>query len=181
MATVKNFKTKFPVSKKITVRTFWDKYRNTFKRNRGSSSPVKKLATMTRGRPLIIRKLDEKVKNVLLALRRKEGVVNTVVAIAAAKVVIQKSNKEHLKLIELEKSAFWKKVFSSEWDSRKEQQSPGGLKSQMELEKRLHHEIVSKIKKYQIPHLLILNIDQTHSKLAPTSCCEVGRKKFQVR
>ena len=32
-----------------------------------------------------------------------------------------------------------------------------------------HHEIVSKFEKYQIPHLLILNIDQMFSKLAPTS------------
>ena len=34
-------------------------------------------------------KPDEKVANFLLALRRKGGVVNTVVAIAAAKALIQ--------------------------------------------------------------------------------------------
>ena len=67
---------------------------------------MKKLATMARGRPLMLAKLDEKVKNFLLALRRKGGVVNTVVAIAAAKALIQKSNEDHLKVIELEKSPF---------------------------------------------------------------------------
>ena len=104
MATVKKFKPKFPHLKESIVRTFRDKYRNTLKRNRGSSSPVKKLATMTRGRPLMLGKLDEKVKNFLLALRRKGAVVNTVVAIAAGKAFIQKSNENHLKVTELEKS-----------------------------------------------------------------------------
>ena len=61
---------------------------------------------MRRGRPLIIGKLDENVKNVLFALHCKGGVVKTVVAIAAAKALIQKSNKEHLKLIELETSSW---------------------------------------------------------------------------
>ena len=55
---------------------------------------MKKLATMTHGRSLTLGKLDEKVKNFLLALRRKGGVVNTLVAIAAAKAFIQKSNEE---------------------------------------------------------------------------------------
>ena len=53
---------------------------------------MKKLATMTRGKPLTFGKLDEKVKHFLLALRRK-GVVN---AIAASKALIQKSNQGHL-------------------------------------------------------------------------------------
>ena len=110
-ATVKKFKPKFPHLKESTVRVFRDKYRNTLKRNRGSSSLVKKLATMTRGRPLLLGKLDEKVKNFVLALRCKGGVVNTVVAIAAAKALIQKSNEDHLKVIELEKSSWAKSPF----------------------------------------------------------------------
>ena len=104
MATIKKFKAKFPYLKESTARTFRKKYPNTLKRNKGSSSTVKKLATMTRGRPLMFGKLDEKVKNFLLALRRK-GVVN---AIAASTALIQKSNEEHLKLIELEKSSLAK-------------------------------------------------------------------------
>ena len=39
---------------------------------------------MTRGRPLMLGKLDEKVKKFLLALRREGGAVNTAVAITAA-------------------------------------------------------------------------------------------------
>ena len=72
MAIVKKFKPKLSQLKESTVRTFQDKYRNILKRNRGSSSPVKKLATMTRSRPLMLRKLDEKVKNFLLVYVVKE-------------------------------------------------------------------------------------------------------------
>ena len=72
---------------------------------------MKKLATMTRGRPLMLEKLDEKVKNFILALRRKGGVVITVVAIAAAKAFFQKSNEDHLKVTELEKSSWGKSLF----------------------------------------------------------------------
>lgn len=53
---------------------------------------MKKLATMRYGRPPMLGKLEEKVKNFLLALRCKGAVANTVVANAAAKVLIQTSN-----------------------------------------------------------------------------------------
>lgn len=38
--------------------------------------------------------LDEKIKTFVLALHKKEGVVNTVVAIATAKVLIEQSEDE---------------------------------------------------------------------------------------
>ena len=56
-------------------------------------------------------KLDEKVKNFHLPVHRKRGVLSTVVAIAAAKALIQKSNEGHLKVIELEKSLRAKSLF----------------------------------------------------------------------
>ena len=46
--------------------------------------------------------LDKKVKYFLLQLRKKGGVVNTVVAVATAKTLIARSSDEHLKLIDLE-------------------------------------------------------------------------------
>lgn len=88
---------------------------------------MRKLATLTRGRPLMLGKLDEKVKKFLVALRREGGAVNTVVAITAAQALIQESNKEHLKLTDLEKSSQAKSLFqrieftknsSSHWKAR---------------------------------------------------------------
>ena len=133
---------------------------------------------MARGRPLMLAKLDEKVKNFLLALRRKGGVVNTVVAIAAAKALIQKSNEDHLKVIELEKSSWAKSLFQRLGFTKRaattgRTEIPEGTRKEAAL--IFHHEIVSKVK-YQIPQSLILNIYQTSSKLAPTSRHTLAKK-----
>ena len=81
-------------------------------KNKTTTSPIKKITTVRRGRPLLLRKtIDEKVKNFLLALRHKGGVVNTVVALAAAKALIAKSDEEHLKLIQLDETSWPKSLF----------------------------------------------------------------------
>ena len=48
--------------------------------------------------------VDEKVCNFLQIVRRKGGVVNSIVAIATAKALIAKSDLEHLKALDLENS-----------------------------------------------------------------------------
>ena len=50
--------------------------------------------------------LDEIMKNLLHILRRKEGVVNTVMADATAKAFITRSHNEHLKCVDLD-SSYW--------------------------------------------------------------------------
>ena len=45
---------------------------------------------MKRGRPLILGLFDKQAKNVLMILRRKGGVVNSVVAIAVAQALSRK-------------------------------------------------------------------------------------------
>ena len=54
--------------------------------------------------------LDEKVQSFLHVLRRKGGVVNTVVAIATVKALITRSEYENLKCLDLD-SSFWAKSF----------------------------------------------------------------------
>ena len=70
---------------------------------------------MKRGRPLMLRPLNEKVKNFLMILRRKEEVVNSVVAIAVAQGLIEKSTEEYLQCIDLIPST-WLRVFFKGWD-----------------------------------------------------------------
>ena len=55
--------------------------------------------------------LDEKIKHFSLQLRKKGGVVNTVVAVAAAKALIARSSDEHLKLTDLESTTWAKSLF----------------------------------------------------------------------
>ena len=76
-------------------------------KSKTTTSPIKKIATVQRGRPLLLGKtIDEKVKNFLLALPHKGGVVNTVVALAAAKALIANSDQEHSKLIQLDETSW---------------------------------------------------------------------------
>ena len=55
------------------------------------------------GRPLLLGdEIDTKVQEYLNMLRKKGAIVNSVVAIATAKVLIEQSSEEHLKSISLE-------------------------------------------------------------------------------
>ena len=67
-----------------------------------SSSLTKKLTFLKRGKPLLLGSLDEKVQKFLVALRSKEGVVNTITAVALVKALIEKSSDESLKVLDLD-------------------------------------------------------------------------------
>ena len=56
---------------------------------------------MQRGRSLMFDSLDEKIRNFVMTLKRKRGLLNSVVAIATKRVLIEKSQYEHLKCIYL--------------------------------------------------------------------------------
>ena len=55
--------------------------------------------------------VGEKIKNFVLILRQKGGVVNSVVATAAAQALIQKSWDEHLKCIDVVSSSWTQSLF----------------------------------------------------------------------
>ena len=57
-------------------------------------SNAKKSSALKYGRPLTLNYLDEKIKTFVLALHKNGGVINTVVAIATAKALIEQSEDE---------------------------------------------------------------------------------------
>ena len=127
---------------------------------------------MKRGRPLLLGKLDETVKNFLIALRKKGGVVNTVVANATAKALISKSDDEHLRLIDLDSSSRAKSLFKRMGFVKRARTTsrpdiPAGARKEAEL--IFHHQITTLKEKHQIPYSLFINIDQTPSKYVPVS------------
>ena len=103
-AAVRKFKKSHPHLKlgESTARSLKKKYEELLK----LKSEKTELTKLKRGRPLMLGSIDEKVKNFLLILRRKGRVVNSVVAIAAAQALIQKSSDEHLKCIDLVSSSW---------------------------------------------------------------------------
>ena len=59
----------------------------------------------------MLKTIDEKVLNFLQIVRRKGGVINSVVAIATAKALITKSDLEQVKALDLENSSWTKGIF----------------------------------------------------------------------
>ena len=59
-----------------------------------SSSPIKNITLLKRGKPLLLGSLGKKVQKFLMALRSKGGVVSTIVAVTVAKALIEKSSDE---------------------------------------------------------------------------------------
>ena len=90
--------------------------------------------------------VDEKVKNFLLIFRQKGGVLNSVVAIAAAQALIQKSSDEHLKCIDVVSSSstqslFWRMGFARRMCSTDKPEIPDQAVKETKL--LFQHQIVS--------------------------------------
>ena len=80
-----------------------------------SSEEVTEIPNAFLGRPLMIGELlDKQVQEYLCIYRKKGGIVNKVVAVATTKALIERSNLEHLKDLDLENSS-WVKAFLRGW------------------------------------------------------------------
>ena len=114
-----------------------------------------------------------------MALRAKGGVVNTVVAVAVAKALIEKSSDESLKVIDLDRSSWEKSLFARMGFVKRActtalPEIPEGAKKEAQL--IFHHEITSLVEKYSIPPSLVVNIDQTPLKYAPVASRTIAKK-----
>ena len=82
-----------------TVRTFHAKYEPVLKDLPEPSMDVV-LSKKKTGRPLLLDdEIDKKVQEYLHMLRKKGGIVNSIVAITTSKALIEQSNDKHLKCI----------------------------------------------------------------------------------
>ena len=59
--------------------------------------------------------VNEKVQHFPMIVRRKGGVVNTMVSNATARALIERSNQKHLECIDLEHSSWAKSLFQRMW------------------------------------------------------------------
>ena len=159
-AAVRKFKKSHPHLKlgESPARSLKKKYEELLK----SKSKKMELTKLKRGRLLMLGSIDEKVKNFLLILRRKGGVVNPFVAIAAAEALIQKSSDEHLGCIELVSSSWTQSLFRRMDFVRRMRNTdkPEIPKQALKEAKFLFkHQIVSIVEDDEIPESLIMNFD----------------------
>ena len=144
-----------------------------------SSSPIKKLTLLKRGRPLLLGSLEEKVQKLLVALRSKGGVVNTIVVVTLAKALMEKSSDASLKVLDLDNSSLAKSLFvimdffKRACTTSRPEIPEGALK---EADLIFHHETISVVERHSIPPTLVIHIDQTPLKYDPDSSQTMATK-----
>ena len=117
----------------------------------------------------------------MIALRHRGGVVNSTIAIAAAKGLMQSSSDPDLKRIKINTS--WaQRLFRRMGFVRRMATTakiPIPDKARKEIELVFMHKVVQKVEKHNIPHSLIINADQTPSKHVPIGRSTLAEKNVK--
>ena len=168
---------KFPES---TARSLRAKYESNLKEQSSSMQLQKKKL----GRPLLLGdEIDTKVQEYLNMSRKKGAIVNSVVAIATAKALIEQSSEEHPKSISLENTEWARSLFRRMGFVRRaattgRPKMPDGAVKEAGF--IFHHSIIQTVERYQIPPSLIMNFDQTPLKYAPVSSQTLAKKNVKT-
>ena len=153
-----------------TVRSFKNKYEQMIKSaKRKTEAPEKVIKKKKRGRPILPDEIDDMVQRFLLSLRKKDEVVNEIVAKSVAKTFVKRSGKPELISADLDgkwwiQSLYCHMGFVRRAATTSKVEIPEGTKKEAELV--YLHSIVSTIEKYQIHKSMVLYLDQTSLKYA---------------
>ena len=168
---VRKFQTKSRLLNESTVRRFAKLYQEEIENARKQKRTVSnRIETLQRGRPLLLGSLDEMVRNFLLALRNRGGLVTSVIAVSAAKALIARNSHLCLSHIDLDSSSWAKSLFKRMGFKRRMKTTgkveiPEGARKEAEF--LYLYKITSLIEKFKIPESLVLNLDQTPLKFVP--------------
>ena len=122
---------------------------------------------------------DKYVQKYLYIYRKKGGIVNKFVAVATAKALIERSNFEYLKDLDLQNSSWAKSLFKRMGFAKRRAATgrpdiPEGAKKEVEV--LLLHQIVDLVEENNIAPSLIINFDQTTPKYAPVTIQTLAEK-----
>ena len=110
------------------------------------------------------------VQRFLLSLRRAGGLVSSAVAISAAKALITRNPQYNLSPIDLD-SSHWAQSLFRRMGFKKRMQTTGKVEipegARKEAELLYLRNIITIVKKYEILHSLIMDLDQTPLKYIP--------------
>lgn len=138
-----------------------------------SSAGPSTIETKSRGRPLLLGQLDDKVKDYITNIRRAGGIVNRGIVIAAARGVVK--HHDRTRLVEyggsLDLTRTWAESFLSRLGYVKRKGTRAARKIPDNFD-AVQVEFLSKIEncvsQYDIPDVLIINFDQTGINIVPT-------------
>ena len=174
IAAVRKFSGDYPSLNESTARGFRKKYEEEIKKatkeKREPSKAISKYSAPT-GRPLMLGELDSMIQAHLLAQSRNGTPINTAIANATAISMVQRY-PDVAGNIDVESSSWARSLFRRMGFVRRHKTSskveiPDKVREEIEF--LFYYDIVSYVEKYDIPHSLILNLDQTPLKYVPVS------------
>ena len=176
-STTRKWKKTYPNLNESTVRGFKKRYdAHISDADRKKKSPKKVIVNKLRGRPCLLGdKIDPLVQNYLKATRQKRGVVNSLVAIPTAKALLKRYPRleKNLKVgRSWAQSLFRRMGFVRRMKTTGKVHIPVG--AQREAGLKFLHQIVNQVEEYQIPSSLIINFDQTPSKVSSRTMTKEG-------
>ena len=125
------------------------------------------MSVLPRGRPLLLGSLDQMVQRLLLSPQRTGGLVSSAVAISATKALIARNPQYNLSHIVLD-SSHWAQSLFRIMGFKKRMRTTGKIENaRKEAELLYLHNIVTIVEKYEIPHSVIINLDQAPLKYIP--------------
>ena len=123
--------------------------------------------------------LDQIVQTFLLALRSRGGFITSVAAVFVAKALIARNPHLMLDHIDLDSSSCAKSLFCR-MGLKKRMKTTGKIKipdgAKKEAQLLYLHDILSQVDDHNIPHSLILNLDQMKLKYIPSANIPYPRK-----
>ena len=130
-----------------------------------------KIPSEVRGRPLLLGHVDMMVQQFIVSLRNRGGFVSRAIAVATAKVLLERCQDPALRCIVptlgWAKSLYQRMGFKRRATTTATLPIPEGAKEELKI--LFLTDIVTCKEKYNVPESLILNLDQTPSKLIQTS------------
>ena len=168
-----------PLNESI-ARRFCKHYKDELKQSMKEKREMKqKLLLQRKGRPLMLRSLDEMVQRYLPTYRSSGGPVNSLIAVSIAKVLNAQNPQLNLDHIDLDSSSWAKSLFQRMGLTRRMKTTgkveiPEGAKQEAEL--LYLRNIKTLVEEHNIPQNLILNLDQTPLKYVPVSHNTMAKK-----
>lgn len=172
-AALRKFKSQFPGLTESTIRSFKEKVVKEIKiASKEKREVVKSVSKYSKpvGRPLLLGEIDGMVQSYIKAVSSRGALVTSSLAKATAKALMSRYPGA-VGNIDVDSSSWAKSLFKRMGFVRRMKTSskvniPDGARKEMEF--LFHHEIVTLIEKHNIPHSMIINIDQTPLKYVPT-------------
>ena len=172
-AAVRHYKNKYDKLNESTVRGFKSRVEEDLKKaTKNKVQPSNLIATEPRGRPPMLGEIDEKVQTYIHHLSKRGGLISRAIAVSTAKALIQRDPNycNNLEITESwAQSLFRRMGFVRRIKTSSKVEIPEGARKEIEFQ--FLQEIVRAKERWDIPDDLILNFDQTPSKLVP-----VGQK-----